>query len=105
MSGVEVRLSVPADHPSLAGHFPGHPIVPGVLLLDEAMRALEEATGRAIVRLQQVKFVASLQPGEVAHGRWELAGSRASLRLHVHRNGVQVKVADSVATLSAGQQR
>ena len=26
---------VEADHPALEGHFPGRPIVPGVVLLDE----------------------------------------------------------------------
>ena len=31
--------SSPAEHPALQGHFPGTPIVPGVLLLDEALRA------------------------------------------------------------------
>ena len=35
-------LTISADHPALAGHFSGVPIVPGVLLLDETLRALEE---------------------------------------------------------------
>ncbi len=34
------RFTVPADHPSLPGHFPGRPIVPGVVLLDEALACL-----------------------------------------------------------------
>ena len=105
MSGGYFRMSVPVEHPSLAGHFAGNPVVPGVLLLDEAMRALQDATGRAIVRLQQVKFVSSLRPGEVAYGSWELVDSRASLRLHVRRSAVLVLVAEGVATLSAGEER
>ena len=32
-------LLVPAAHPILAGHFPGAPLVPGVLLLDAIARA------------------------------------------------------------------
>ena len=38
-------LSVPAQHPSLAGHFPGNPIVPGVVLLDEVIAAAEAWLG------------------------------------------------------------
>jgi 3-hydroxymyristoyl/3-hydroxydecanoyl-(acyl carrier protein) dehydratase len=40
-----VPLRIAADHPALAGHFPGFPIVPGVVLLDEALHAIELAQG------------------------------------------------------------
>jgi 3-hydroxyacyl-[acyl-carrier-protein] dehydratase len=40
-----VPLRIAADHPALAGHFPGLPIVPGVVLLDEALHAIEQAQG------------------------------------------------------------
>src|SRR4051812_20152814 len=62
-------FSIPADHPSLPGHFPGNPIVPGVVLLDEVIRAAESCLARAVLvrGLPQVKFVQPLHPNESAH--------------------------------------
>jgi len=54
-----------ADHPALPGHFPGRPIVPGVVLLDEALAAIATVFGlSAPIRLVRVKFVAPVLPGE-----------------------------------------
>ena len=77
------RFRVPADHPCLPGHFPGQPVVPGVLLLDAVQRAIEclleeQGTAFATLRLPQVKFLQPLLPeqeavielDEAAPGRW-----------------------------------
>lgn len=59
----EQRGLIAADHPGLAGHFPGNPIVPGVVLLDEVLRAF--AAWRPTDRpmgIPQVKFLAPLRP-------------------------------------------
>lgn len=61
MTSLELHLA--ADHPSFAGHFPGHPIAPGVLLLTLAQQAIEAATGRHMQGLAQCKFVAPTGPG------------------------------------------
>ena len=55
-----------AEHPAFAGHFPGHPIVPGVLLLDAALHQLCTAQGLNTVgcRISTAKFTSAVDPGE-----------------------------------------
>jgi 3-hydroxymyristoyl/3-hydroxydecanoyl-(acyl carrier protein) dehydratase len=47
--GSVVTVLVPAQHPAFAGHFPGAPLLPGVVLLDEMLRVVEEARGGGAV--------------------------------------------------------
>ena len=63
----ERTLTIAHDHPALAGHFPGHPIVPGVLVLDEVIETLKLQHGDALVvtGLPAVKLSSPLKPGEV----------------------------------------
>jgi 3-hydroxymyristoyl/3-hydroxydecanoyl-(acyl carrier protein) dehydratase len=64
---VLTRLRVPEDHPALPGHFPGRPVVPGVLLLDAVLDALRKAGAGPATRLLRAKFLAPVAPGmEVA---------------------------------------
>jgi len=54
------------DHPALAGHFPGNPIVPGVLILSKVLEALDRYYGALSgpSSWPAVKFIAPLHPGE-----------------------------------------
>ena len=71
-----MRFTIPADHPSLPGHFPGRPLVPGVLLLDRVLEAIEAEHGAlGPLRLPQVKFLQPLLPGEQARVEFESAGA------------------------------
>lgn len=56
------RFVVPADHPALPGHFPGRPVVPGVMLLDAVLRAAAGA-GEPPRRILRAKFAAPVEPG------------------------------------------
>jgi 3-hydroxymyristoyl/3-hydroxydecanoyl-(acyl carrier protein) dehydratase len=62
-----MRYTIPLDHPAFAGHFPGNPILPGVVLLDLALQAI--ADGNHIVlnqcTLNSVKFIHPALPGDV----------------------------------------
>lgn len=57
-------FQVPADHPAFAGHFPGMPIVPGVLLLDEAIHVIAHVIGQPASgwKIGSVKFLSPLGP-------------------------------------------
>jgi 3-hydroxymyristoyl/3-hydroxydecanoyl-(acyl carrier protein) dehydratase len=59
----EVRRAIMADHPSLPGHFPDAPLVPGVLILDEILAALRAwQTDYELTSIRAVKFLQPLKP-------------------------------------------
>jgi 3-hydroxymyristoyl/3-hydroxydecanoyl-(acyl carrier protein) dehydratase len=79
-------VRVGADHPSLPGHFPGRPIVPGVVLLDLALAHAERAFGPVrAAALPQAKFLAPLLPEQDA--TLELVRDGAQLRFAWRREG------------------
>lgn len=57
---------VPVDHPVFAGHFPGQPIVPGVVLLDRAILFGEMLLGKKVASWQvgNAKFLSPVLPGK-----------------------------------------
>lgn len=55
------RFVVASDHPSLAGHFPGRPVVPGVVLLDHVMLVMGPGP---VAGLPMVKFSRPVLPGQ-----------------------------------------
>jgi len=64
---MRVTFVVDPSHPSLPGHFPGAPVVPGVVVLEQAFAAIEAVHGPlGASSLPQVKFVQPLLPGEPA---------------------------------------
>lgn len=61
----EVRRTIGADHPSLPGHFPGVPLVPGVVILDEILAALMEWREHCeLTVIRAVKFLVPLKPDQ-----------------------------------------
>lgn len=77
-----MEFVVAHDHPCLPGHFPGRPLVPGVLVLDHVLAAIEAVHGPlGPLRLPQVKFVSPLQPGQAARIELESGVSRWRFRV------------------------
>ena len=60
------QWTVPLDHPAFAGHFPGTPILPGVVLLDTALQAIAKASGIVLdhCEISSVKFLSPAKPGD-----------------------------------------
>lgn len=59
----ELERVISADHPSLPGHFPDTPLVPGVVILDEVLATLcEWRSDCRIASIRTVKFLAPLKP-------------------------------------------
>ncbi len=98
MPEYRVEDCIGADHPSLPGHFPGRPLVPGVLILERVVAALRQAIGSSqIVGAPAIKFLRPLFPEQrytiilqiqvpTAHFRCEAAGqllAQGSLSLSV----------------------
>jgi acyl-coenzyme A synthetase/AMP-(fatty) acid ligase len=57
-----VLIRFPADHPTGPGHFPGNPIIPGALLLDELLAAVFPDVRSGAI--EAAKFHRPVQPGE-----------------------------------------
>lgn len=84
-------LTIGAEHPALVGHFPGMPIVPGVVLLDEMLQTLGSQDGCAGIlwRIGAAKFVKLVRPGELltlAHEQLD----NGSIRFSIARAGQPV---------------
>ncbi|MCG5529942.1 hypothetical protein LRD18_03525 [Halorhodospira halochloris] len=66
-------FSFDSDHPSLSGHFPGDPVVPGSLLLEKVLHALESLTADRqahFVVVSRVKFIGFVRPEQEVEVRF-----------------------------------
>jgi 3-hydroxyacyl-[acyl-carrier-protein] dehydratase len=96
----EFRFSIPCAHPALPGHFPGHPIVPGVLLLDYVLTGVTAALNRPVTVLQKVKFVAPLLPDELATVACDASGDQLIFSVQTWREGIPITLANGNALLA-----
>lgn len=89
LSEFEQSVCIDPAHPSLPGHFPAHPLVPGVILLEQVAQALRTWRGQRLCRVIEAKFVAPLLPSETAVLRLSHPGGaapEARVRFTIHRD-------------------
>jgi 3-hydroxyacyl-[acyl-carrier-protein] dehydratase len=94
---VDARTTFDADDPMFAGHFPGNPIVPGVILTEALAQAAGIAaasgypeTARPLFLLSAIrtmKFLQAVRPGDqiVLHAE-KIAGTETLLQFKVSAN-------------------
>jgi 3-hydroxymyristoyl/3-hydroxydecanoyl-(acyl carrier protein) dehydratase len=59
-------LHIPSQHPAFEGHFPGAPLLPGVVLLDEMLQMLvkDAVASTHGWTIATAKFLHPVRPGE-----------------------------------------
>lgn len=92
-------FSFPADHPAFPGHFPGNPIVPGVLLLDQLIHEVAMRTEREVTHFPWVKFKTSLRPGEAARACIRVRESTGTFSVHVDDSGESRLIVEGAVVL------
>lgn len=74
----------------MPGHFPGQPIVPGVLLLSRVVAAIEEHWPDAdVIGAQKIRFHTPLKPGESFRIN-VVSKSGPAVSFEIQREGVRI---------------
>jgi 3-hydroxyacyl-[acyl-carrier-protein] dehydratase len=66
-----------ANHPASEDHFPGNPVIPGAVVLSDAVAAVQAATGApgAPFCVRSAKFLSFVRPGESVTIEYEGTGA------------------------------
>lgn len=91
MTDTTTTWTLPPDHPVFAGHFPGHPIIPGALLLDQAVQLasaqLDVPAGS--LKIGNAKFLHPAGPGEVLQFAFNRKPN-GSILFTIHSDSTQI---------------
>ena len=82
------------------GHFPTHPVLPGALLLDWVIDAIQQQLGRDVEAVAQVKFLQAAEPGDRLQLSLQADGKRVRFEVSATRAPAASRtVASGVASL------
>jgi 3-hydroxyacyl-[acyl-carrier-protein] dehydratase len=100
------RKVFPADEPFFRGHFPGDPLVPGVILAEALAQMAGIAAGQAgrsfrLTAIKGMKFLAAVRPDEVITLQARKLGAVGGLwQFEVRATVGEVIVAEGAVVLS-----
>lgn len=83
----ESEVAFAPEHPAFAGHFPGFPIVPGVMLLDAIVHLHESQGGGKVTAIASAKFLRPVGPGQSVTFSFKPGAGRQRFEI---RDGEQV---------------
>lgn len=80
-----MQLVIGSDHPSLPGHFPGNPIVPGATILGSIIGEIGRIEpSLRVIGIGRAKFLTPLRPDQPFEWRYERGrGDRLSVRASI----------------------
>lgn len=100
-------FQIAAQHPCLSGHFPNHPIVPGVVLLEQVEKLIQQHLSNwTVTELNQAKFIETVLPEEqieITVDTSKLA-DKGTITFELLKLQTQKRVATGKASLSQVQQ-
>jgi 3-hydroxyacyl-[acyl-carrier-protein] dehydratase len=96
----QFQFMISSRHPALPGHFPGRPIVPGVLLLEHVLAGVGNECGQPVQRLRHIRFPAALLPDETAQVSFESCNAHVKFSVEVLRGDARVMLANGSLLLA-----
>ena len=100
---VTLEIVVPANHPALAGHFPGQPVVPAVVLLDAVLAQIRTRGDFVLRSIPVAKFLQPVLPEERVELRlWFAAIDAAHMRVRFQGSRATTLVIEGAFIVSAG---
>ena len=96
----QAELAIPVDSPLFAGHFPGHPVLPGIAHLALVQDVLEELAVRAgcvaaesaIVEVRHLRLRRPVAPGDRLALSVETSGDGGLVRFEIRRTAANGEV-------------
>lgn len=79
------RVEIPADSPFFAGHFPGHPILPGIAHPLLVARALSPEAETRVAEIQSLKLRSPVRPDDVLDITGTGPGEDGAVRFELRR--------------------